>query len=44
MLGEGFSAYMYSLVMLILGHSMAFQPKVGRYVLDFGPTSHIYVS
>ena len=22
---------------------MAFQPKVGRYVLNFGPTSHIYV-
>ena len=21
------------------GLSMAFQPKVGRYVLDFGPTS-----
>ena len=26
------------------GHSMAFQPKVGRYVLDFSPTSHIHVS
>ena len=29
---------------MVVGHSMAFQPKVGRYVLDFGPTSHIYVS
>ena len=27
----------------LAGHSMAFQPKIGHYALDFGPTSHIYL-